>query len=469
VTVAVLDSDDRAAARAEARRIIEAADGPIIHPDEPVITRVLTPLWTPRAGWRPLFAVSAVFTVIFVVSAGITVVRGIGSWGNNIPTAWAYGITDFVWWIGIGHAGTFISAFLLLLNQHWRASINRLAEAMTLFALVNAMLFPILHLGRPWLFYWLAPYPATTGVWPNYLSSLPWDVVAISTYFTVSLLFWYMGLVPDLAAARDLAPERWRRRIYGVFALGWRGGAREWRSYRLGYLLLAGLATPLVVSVHSIVSLDFSIAQVPGWHSTIFPPYFVVGAIYSGFAMVLMLVIPVRRIFRFERLITPRHLELIAILLLATGLLVTYSYLCEAFISWYSGDRFEIYAMLVARPAGPYAVIYWAMIAANVVTPHLFWSKRLRRDPRVLFAAGVVIWAGMWCERFIIIAGSLNRSFLPSSWHAYAPTLVDWGLLLGSIGLFALLFLTFLRWVPAIPVSEMQELQHRPSPTGAVR
>jgi molybdopterin-containing oxidoreductase family membrane subunit len=420
---------------------------------------LLAPLWTPARAWRPLFAICGALSLVFAAGVAITFVRGIGAWGNNIPAAWAYAITDFVWWVGIGHAGTFISAFLLLLNQRWRGSINRLAEAMTLFALVNAMIFPILHLGRPWFFYWLVPYPATTGVWPNFLSSLPWDVAAITTYFTVSLLFWYLGLVPDLAAARDAAPGRTRRRIYGVFALGWRGSAVEWQHYRLAYTLLAGLATPLVVSVHSIVSLDFSITQLPGWHSTIFPPYFVVGAIYSGFAMVLMLIIPIRRMFRLEALITPRHLDLMAKLLLVTGTMVAYSYLCEAFMAWYSGDPFERFTMLTARAHGPFALVFWLMTAVNVLTPQLFWSARIRRSTAALFVAGFLIWAGMWCERFMIIVGSLTRSFLPSSWHAYAPTLVDWSLLVGSIGLFGLLFLTFLRWVPFMPLSELKQLR----------
>ena len=427
--------------------------------DGTLTTELLAPNWTSSRRWWPLFAISGALSILFFVAIGVTVARGIGAWGNNIPVAWAYGIVDFVWWIGIGHAGTFISAFLLLLNQRWRASINRIAEAMTLFALVNASLFPLLHLGRPWFFYWLIPYPSTMGVWPNFKSSLPWDVAAISTYFTVSLLFWYLGLVPDLAAARDRAPGLLRRRIYGVFALGWRGRATEWRQYRLAYTLLAGLATPLVISVHSIVSLDFSITQLPGWHSTIFPPYFVVGAIYSGFAMVLMLVLPLRRAFGLERVITAQHLDNMGKLLLVTGSMVAYAYVCEAFVAWYSGDPFERYTMLFARPLGPYAVVFWIMTTFNVVTPQFFWSGRLRTSPLALFIAGVLIWAGMWMERFVIIVGSLNRDFLPSSWHFYAPTWVDWSLLIGSIGLFSFLFLTFLRWVPFVPVSEVKRLR----------
>lgn len=453
-------TDRHTEAEAEARAILEP--DPVlgaVGDDDALTTQLLQPLWTSSRVWWPLFLISGAFALLFVIAMGVTFTRGIGSWGNNIPVAWGYGITNFVWWIGIGHAGTFISAFLLLLNQRWRASVNRLAEAMTLFALVNASLFPILHLGRPWFAYWLVPYPATMGVWPNFKSSLPWDVAAISTYFTVSLLFWYLGLIPDLAAARDRAPGRLRRQIYGIFALGWRGRAREWSTHRLAYGLLAGLATPLVISVHSIVSLDFSITQLPGWHSTIFPPYFVVGAIYSGLAMVLMLLLPVRRIFALDNVITVRHLDAIAKLLLATGVILGYAYLCEMFGAWYSSNTFERYSMLIARPFGPYAIVFWAMIVANVLIPQLFWSRRLRTNPVVLFGASVLIWAGMWCERFVIIVGSLNRDFLPSSWHLYAPTWVDWSLLLGSIGLFAFLFLAFLRWVPFIPVSELKKLR----------
>jgi molybdopterin-containing oxidoreductase family membrane subunit len=429
-----------------------------IQDDAALTDTLLAPMWNGSRMWWPLFIVSALLVLLFFYAMAVTFVRGIGAWGNNIPVAWAWGITDFVWWIGIGHAGTFISAFLILLNQRWRASINRFAESMTLFALVNASMFPLLHLGRPWFFYWLLPYPATTGVWPNFKSSLPWDVAAVSTYFIVSLLFWYLGLVPDLAAARDRAPGLMRQRIYGIFALGWRGSSGEWRHYRVAYTLLAGLATPLVISVHSVVSLDFAITQLPGWHSTIFPPYFVVGAIYSGLAMVVMLVLPVRRVFRLENIITRAHLSNLAKLMLVTGSMLAYSYLCEAFIAWYSGDPYEHYAILVARPLGPYAVVFWLMTCANVLTPQIFWWKRMRTSTVALFVGSLLIFAGMWCERFIIIVGSLNRDFLPSSWHFYAPTWVDISLLLGSLGLFSFLFLAFLRWVPMVPLSEVKRL-----------
>jgi molybdopterin-containing oxidoreductase family membrane subunit len=429
---------------------------PELPEDGALSSELLSLNWRPSRAWWPLFAISGALSILFIVAITVTIGRGIGEWGNNIPTAWAFGITNFVWWIGIGHAGTFISAFLLLLNQNWRASINRLAEAMTIFALINASLCPILHLGRPWFFYWLIPYPSTMGVWPNFKSSLPWDVAAISTYFTVSLLFWYLGLIPDLAASRDAAPGVLRRRIYAVFALGWRGRAVEWHYYRLVYGLLAGLATPLVISVHSIVSLDFSITQLPGWHSTIFPPYFVVGAIYSGLAMLLMLMLPIRRVFQLGHVITSDHLDKIAKLLLMTGTMLAYSYLCEAFGAWYSGDPHERFAMLMSRPFGPYSVLFWVMTTFNIVTPQVFWSRRLRRNTIALFIAGVLIWVGMWLERFVIIAGSLRQDFLPSSWHAFAPTWVDWSLLIGSIGLFAFLYLAFVRWVPFIPLSEIK-------------
>jgi len=429
--------------------------------DAELTDRLLAPLRSRARAWWLLVALAAGGTLLFIAMSVYTFVAGIGLWGNNIPVAWAYAITNFVWWIGIGHAGTFISAFLLLLQQRWRASVNRIAEAMTLFALVNAALFPVLHLGRPWFAYWLIPYPSTMGVWPQFRSALPWDFAAILTYFTVSLLFWYLGLVPDLATIRDRAHlGLTRRRIYGLFALGWRGSARHWQRYRIAYGLLAGLATPLVISVHSVVSMDFATTQLPGWHSTIFPPYFVAGALYSGFAMVLTLLIPLRRIYRLETVITERHLDSMGKLTLAMGWILIYSYAFEAFLAWYGGSGFERYTFLVARTRGPYAVLFWIMIACNGLTPQLLWSRRLRRSPIVLFLASLAIQAGMWLERFIIIVASLNRDFLPSSWRLYAPTWVDWGLLLGSLGLFLLLFLLFLRFVPFIPVSEVKHLRH---------
>lgn len=421
--------------------------------------RLLSPLWSKWKFWLPAFALTAGGTVLFGAAALYTMVAGIGVWGNNIPVAWAFAITNFVWWIGIGHAGTFISAFLLLLQQDWRASVNRIAEAMTLFALVQAGLFPVLHLGRPWFAYWLIPYPATMGVWPQFRSALPWDFAAILTYLTVSLLFWYTGLIPDLAVARDRAPSALRRRIYGVLSLGWRGAARHWEQYRIAYGLLAGLATPLVISVHSIVSMDFAIAQLPGWHSTIFPPYFVAGALYSGFAMVITLMIPVRAIFGLQDVITRKHLDSIGKMTLAMGWMLIFSYSVEFFLAWYRGDTYGRYLDFVTLPGGPFAWIFWMMIACNCLAPQLLWARSLRTSPLVLFAVSLAIQVGMWSERFMIVAGSLTRDFLPSSWATYSPTWVDWSLLAGSISFFLLLFLLFLRFVPFIPISEVLQLR----------
>ena len=448
--------------RAEARRAPLAGEWPIMRgrPDDAALTdHLLAPLWRASPMWWGLFALSSLGTLLLVVTIAYTIARGIGVWGNNIPVAWAFAITNFVWWIGIGHAGTFISAFLLLLNQRWRGSINRVAEAMTIFALVNAAIFPILHLGRPWFFYWLIPYPATMNIWPNFKSALPWDVAAVTTYFTVSLLFWYLGLVPDLASARDQAPSRRRRIVYGIFALGWRGSGYQWDRYRIVYMLLAGLATPLVISVHSVVSLDFSIAQLPGWHSTIFPPYFVVGAIYSGLAMVFILLLPIRRVFALQDIVTERHLDALSKLMLAMGLMLAYSYVIEIFMSWYSADTFERYTYLFARPLGPYAVVYWVMTTLNIATPQLFWWRKCRTSVVVLFLASLGILCGMWMERFVIIVSSLNRDFLPSSWHFFSPTWVDWSILAGSVGLFCFLFLLFSRFVPSVAISEVKELR----------
>ena len=427
--------------------------------DAELTDHLLAPLRAGSRTWWALLAVSAGLTLLLVGLVAYSVGVGIGVFGNDIPVAWGFPIINFVWWIGIGHAGTFISAFLLLLNQRWRASVNRLAEAMTIFALVNAALFPLLHLGRPWFAYWLVPYPSALGVWPNFLSSLPWDVAAITTYLVVSLLFWYLGLVPDFATARDRVRGLWRRRVYGVLALGWRGTAREWHRHRVAYLLLAGLAAPLVVSVHSIVSLDFAIALLPGWQSTIFPPYFVVGAIFSGLAMVLVLVLPVRHAYGLHDVITGRHLACTAKLLLAMSLLLAYSYVVEAFMAWYGGGTPERYMALVARPTGPLAWAFWTMLACNVLVPQAFWWRRCRERGAVLFGIGLLVLLGMWLERFVIVVSSLERGFLPSSWRRYAPTWVDLGILAGSVGLFALLFLLFLRYVPPVSLSEVKRLR----------
>ena len=413
------------------------------------------PRWIGPALW-----ITFAGAIVFFVAIAYTVLAGIGVWGNNIPVGWAFAITNFVWWIGIGHAGTFISAFLLLLEQKWRTSINRFAEAMTLFAVVQAGLFPALHLGRPWFAYWLVPYPNTMEVWPQFRSALPADLAAIATYFTISLLFCYLGLVPDLATMRDHAPGLWRRRVYGVFALGWRGSAGQWSRYRIAYGLLGGLAAPLVVSVHSIVSTDFASALLPGWHSTIFPPYFVAGAIYSGFAMVVMLMLPARRLWGLRSFVTVEHFDVMAKMLLVTGLIVTYSYLAETYTAWTTGDAFDRFMLLRARPFGPFAWSFWLTLACNCLTPQLFWSRRLRRAPLVVFLASCVIQVGMWTERFMLIVTSQAQDFLPSSWNLYRPTFVDLALLGGSISFFLFLFLLFLRWVPFIPVAEMKEMRH---------
>jgi Ni/Fe-hydrogenase subunit HybB-like protein len=428
--------------------------------DGEVTDALLAPLWTPWPRLKYLLGATGLGACALVAALTYTVTTGIGLWGNNIPVAWAFAIINFVWWIGIGHAGTFISAILLLFEVPWRTSINRFAEGMTLFAVVQAGLFPIFHMGRPWFAYWLTPYPSEMSVWPNFKSSLPWDVVAVSTYLTVSFLFWYTGLLPDLAAARDRAPTLRRRRIYGVFALGWRGDSRHWRHYRIGYLVLAGLATPLVLSVHSIISLDFAITQLPGWHSTIFPPFFVAGAIYSGFAMVVTLMVPARAIFKLEHVVTRNHLDNIAKMLLVTGWIVTYSYIVEAFIAWYSGNRYEMYTALVDRTQATYAPVYWGVAFCNCIVVQVLWSRRLRTDPRALFVVALFVQVGMWGERFMLIITALHRDFLPSSWRSYTPSWIDWTILGGTCSFFLFLFLLFLRFVPFIPISEIKEMRH---------
>lgn len=418
-----------------------------------------------RWPWLAAFLGTFAGTLCFLAAMGYLFVKGVGIWGVNIPVAWGFAIANFVWWIGIGHAGTFISAVLLLLRQKWRTSINRFAEAMTLFAASMAGLFPILHLGRPWFFYWLAPYPDHMNVWPQWRSPLVWDFFAIATYLTVSLLFWYLGLMPDLATLRDRAHSRLKRLAYGLFALGWRGEARHWARFESAYLLLAGIATPLVVSVHSVVSLDFAVGNTPGYHSTIFPPYFVAGALFSGFAMVLTLAIPLRRVFGLHDFITEVHLDHAAKVLLATGALVAYGYLCENFMAFYSADEYEI-AMTVDRWTGAYAPVYWSMLVCNVLVPQILWWRRARRNVVLLFILSLVINAGMWMERVMIVVQSLHKDFLPSSWGLFLPTLWDWAFLLGSICTFAWLFLVFIRILPSISISEMRMLA-RESTKGA--
>jgi molybdopterin-containing oxidoreductase family membrane subunit len=409
--------------------------------------------------WWIGVGIGAAGSACLLIGVTYLLIRGVGIWGITIPAAWGFAIVNFVWWIGIGHAGTFISAFLLLMRQPWRNSINRFAEAMTLFAVMCAGLFPLLHLGRPWFFYWLLPVPDTMGLWPQFRSPLVWDVFAVSTYFTVSLLFWYAGLLPDLATLRDRASSPIARRIYGFFSLGWRGSASEWWSYQSAYLLLAGLAAPLVISVHSVVSFDFTIAIVPGWHSTIFPPYFVAGAIFSGFAMVLTIAVPLRAFLGFRDFLTLRHLENCAKLMLATGLIVDYGYLQEAFAAWYGGDRYEIFTAL-DRIRGAYSPIFWLLIFCNVAVPQALWSQRVRRNPLALLLASILINVGMWSERFVIVVQSLTKDYMPSAWRLYHPTFWDWFILGGSMGFFILAFFLFVRLLPSIPMSEIRELIH---------
>ncbi len=409
-------------------------------------------------GWLVGFTLSFLLLQVLLVSLGYLVLKGTGIWGLNIPVGWGFAIINFVWWIGIGHAGTLISAILLLLKQQWRTSINRFAEAMTLFAVACAGMFPLFHTGRPWLaWYWLLPYPNAMGLWPNFRSPLIWDVFAVSTYATVSALFWYVGLIPDLATLRDRAQNRLIKILYGMAALGWRGSARHWHHYESAYLMLAGLATPLVVSVHTVVSFDFAVGIVPGWHATLFPPYFVAGAIYAGFAMVLTLSIPLRKFYGLEDFITLRHLENMAKILLATGLIVAYGYVTEAFMSWYSGNPFETY-MIWNRMTGPYGHYYWALMLCNVVTPQTLWVKRLRTNVLFLFLVSLVVGVGMWLERFVIVVTSLHRDFLPSSWGMYSGSIWDWGTFLGSIGLFLTLLFLFVRVLPAISIFEMRTI-----------
>jgi molybdopterin-containing oxidoreductase family membrane subunit len=410
-------------------------------------------------GWLLLFAFSSGLFLLFVIVVIYLLAAGVGIWGINIPTAWAFAITNFVWWIGIGHAGTLISAILLLLHQKWRTSINRLAEAMTIFAVMCAGLFPLLHLGRPWFFYWLIPYPNTMALWPQFRSALVWDVFAVSTYFTVSLLFWYMGMIPDLATLRDRSPSRWGRLLYGILAMGWRNSARHWQRYEVAYLLLGALATPLVISVHSVVSSDFAVSVIPGWHETVFPPYFVAGAIFSGFAMVLVLAIPLRYFYGLEDFITDNHLNVMGKVLLATSLLTSYGYMSEQFMAWYGGDVTEAYTYLNRLIGfGQYAFVTWSVFLCNTIIPQALWVRRVRRNPAALLGVSCIVLLGMWLERFMIIATSLGRDYLPSSWGMFQPTVWDYLTFFGSIGLFLVLFLLFIRLLPMISISEMRAL-----------
>ena len=419
-------------------------------------------------GRRWLLAFALSFLLAAWLGAGIAwlLARGVGIWGLDMPVAWAFAIADYVWWIAIGMAGTFISGGLYLARQGWRNALNRYAEAMTVFAVSVSGIFPILHLGRPWFFYWLAPYPDRMGLWPQWRSSLFWDFSAIVAYLIVSVLYFYVGLVPDLASLRDRARTRASQVFYGLLALGWRGEARHWQRFETLNLLLAAMAVPLVFSVHSMVALDFSEGLLPGWHSTIFPPFFVAGALFSGFAMVLVLGIPLRRYFDLGDFITPTHLENLAKLMLAAGLFVDYSYASEMFTAFYGGDRYEI-AHAMQQLTGAYAWAYWTVIGCNVVAIQALWLRRVRRSPAALFVIALLVLAGMWLERFLLIVGSLYRDFLPSSWGRFHPTFWDVAFLAGSIGLFFLLFLLFVRLLPLLPMAELRKLRARLGREGA--
>jgi Ni/Fe-hydrogenase subunit HybB-like protein len=410
-------------------------------------------------GW--LFGAAIGFGLVncLFIAVAWLLFRGVGVWGLNRPVMWGFAIINFVWWIGIGHAGTLISAILLLMKQQWRTSINRFAEAMTLFAVACAGMFPLLHMGRPWCFYWMAPYPNTMALWPQFRSPLVWDVFAVSTYASVSLMFWYVGLIPDLATLRDRSKNSLARLIYATGALGWTGSARHWKRYQTAYLILAGLSTPLVVSVHTIVSFDFTIGIIPGWHSTIFPPYFVAGAIYAGFAMVLTLMIPLRTWYGFENLITWRHIDNMAKVMLATGMLVTYGYFIETFMAYYGANKYEGF-MMANRLAGPYWPFYAALIFCNCTAIQLMWFKPMRMNLRVVWIVSMFVNVGMWLERFVIVVMSLHRDFIPGAWGMYAPTIWDWSLYIGTLGLFLTLIFLFVRFLPAIAMSEMKELVH---------
>lgn len=444
--------------------IVVAEPDPIIAPGQSLesVTEKISSIVLTRGtkkGWILGFLVGLGLFGLLNVVIYLLMSIGVGIWGINIPIAWAFAITNFVWWIGIGHAGTLISAFLLLMHQKWRTSINRFAEAMTIFAVACAGLFPLLHMGRPWLFYYLLPYPNPMWLWPQFRSPLVWDVFAVSTYMTVSLLFWYVGLIPDFATLRDRAKNKVVKLAYGFVSLGWTGSAKHWFRYETACVLLAGLATPLVLSVHTVVSFDFTIAIVPGWHSTIFPPYFVAGAIYSGFAMVLTLAIPIRKFYNLEGLVTARHLDIMAKVMLATGLIVAYSYATETFMSYYSGSQYEGF-MMTNRMTGPYAPVYWTLITCNLVIPQLLWWRKIRRSVLWLFLVSLVVNVGMWLERFVIIVVSLQREYLPSKWDMYYPTRWDWATLAGSFGLFLTLFYLFIRFLPMISIVEVRSLVH---------
>ena len=440
----------------------EGEPAPIIEPGHTYgsvtnkISSIVLKSETPRL-WYVGLGIGFSLVMVLFYALAVLVTRGTGVWGLNIPVGWGFAIINFVWWIGIGHAGTLISAILLLLKQDWRTSINRFAEAMTLFAVACAGIFPLIHVGRPWLAYWLLPYPNTMGVWPQFRSPLVWDVFAVSTYATVSALFWYVGLIPDFATLRDRSEPGAKQSIYGTLAMGWRGSAIHWYRYETAYLLLAGLATPLVISVHTVVSFDFAVSMIPGWHATVFPPYFVAGAIYSGFAMVVTLAVPLRKLYKLEDFITTTHLDNMGKIILATGMIVVYGYFMEAFMAWYSASTYEGF-MIWNRMTGPYAFQYWALITCNAIIPQLLWISKIRRSTMGLFLIAIVVNIGMWLERYVIVVTSLHRDYLPSSWDMYAGSKWDWALYVGSIGLFISLLFLFIRFLPMISIFEMRTL-----------
>lgn len=413
----------------------------------------------PGRGWWLCFAATFSALSVGVGMVAYQIATGIGTWGLNKTIGWAFDITNFVFWVGIGHAGTLISAILLLFRQTWRNSINRAAEAMTIFAVMCAGIFPIIHMGRPWLAFWVIPYPNTRGpLWVNFLSPLLWDVFAISTYFTISLVFWYLGMIPDLATLRDRAKSGLKKRLYAIFSMGWDGSHNTWSRYEtLVLVLAAGLATPLVLSVHSVVSTDFATAVIPGWHTTIFPPYFVIGAVFSGFGMVMTLMILTRKAMNWEKYITLAHLQAMAKVMLATGSIVGFAYLTEFFVAWYSSNEYEFF-VFVNRATGPYAWAYWTMMSCNLIAPQLFWFKKIRSSIPVLFVLSIIVNIGMWFERYVIIVTSLHRSFLPSSWAMYQPTAIEIGTLIGSFGLFFTGYLVFIRILPAIAINEVKAI-----------
>jgi len=408
--------------------------------------------------FKILFTISSLLALWGVGCFAYTIGTGIGVWGLNKTVGWAWDITNFVWWVGIGHAGTLISAILLLFRQRWRMSINRSAEAMTIFAVICAALFPVMHMGRVWVAYWVLPLPNQFGsLWVNFNSPLLWDVFAISTYFTVSLVFWYTGLIPDFATIRDRQMKPRMKKIYNILSFGWSGSAKQWSRFEEVSLVLAGLSTPLVLSVHTIVSMDFATSVIPGWHTTIFPPYFVAGAIFSGFAMVLTLLIIMRKVLNLEDYITISHVENMNKVIILTGSIVGVAYLTELFVSWYSGVEYEQYAFL-NRATGPYWWSYWSMMTCNVITPQLFWFKKIRKSLIATFIISIFVNIGMWFERFVIIVTSLHRDYLPSSWTMFHPTFIDVGIFIGTIGIFFTLFLLFARTFPVIALSELKTI-----------